>query len=85
MSAIPENANVTVLNKNEKKARELIGKLGLKQIPGIIRVTFRKKDNQIYAIEKPEVFRSAGGNYIVFGEAKVDNFTQKLAAAQQQA
>ena len=85
MSAIPENANVTVLNKNEKKARELIGKLGLKQIPGIIRVTFRKKDNQIYAIEKPEVFRSAGGNYVVFGEAKVDNFTQKLAAAQQQA
>ncbi|CAI1737609.1 hypothetical protein SEUBUCD646_0O03590 [Saccharomyces eubayanus] len=85
MSVIPENANVTVLNKNEKKARELIGKLGLKQIPGIIRVTFRKKDNQIYAIEKPEVFRSVGGNYVVFGEAKVDNFTQKLAAAQQQA
>ncbi|CCC67188.1 hypothetical protein NCAS_0A06300 [Naumovozyma castellii] len=85
MSAIPANSNVTILNKNEKKARELIGKLGLKQIPGIIRVAFRKKNNEIIAIEKPEVYRSAGGNYVVFGEPKVDDFTQKLAAAQQQA
>ncbi|KAL3229159.1 Nascent polypeptide-associated complex subunit alpha [Nakaseomyces bracarensis] len=85
MAEIPENANITILNRNEKKAREMISKLGLKKVPGIIRVTFRKKDNQIYAIEKPEVFRSVGGNYVVFGEAKVDNFTQRLAAAQQQA
>lgn len=85
MAEIPEGANVTILNRNEKKARELISKLGLKKVPGIIRVTFRKKDNQIFAIEKPEVFRSVGGNYVVFGEAKVDNFTQRLAAAQQQA
>lgn len=85
MAEIPENANITILNRNEKKAREMISKLGLKKVPGIIRVTFRKKDNQIYAIEKPEVFRSAGGNYVVFGEPKVDNFTQRLAAAQQQA
>nr|CAO98813.1 nascent polypeptide-associated complex (NAC), alpha subunit [Nakaseomyces delphensis] len=84
MAEIPENANITILNRNEKKAREMISKLGLKKVPGIIRVTFRKKDNQIYAIEKPEVFRSVGGNYVVFGEAKVDNFTERLAAAQQQ-
>lgn len=85
MSYIPEDANVSILNKNEKKARDLIVKLGLKSLPGISRVTFRKKDNQIIAIDHPEVFRSAGGNYVVFGEPKVDNFTQKLAAAQQQA
>lgn len=85
MSAIPEEANVSILNRNEKKARDLIIKLGLKQLPGISRVTFRKKDNQIIAIDHPEVYRSAGGNYVVFGEPKVDNFTQKLAAAQQQA
>ncbi|GAV52362.1 hypothetical protein ZYGR_0AG03530 [Zygosaccharomyces rouxii] len=85
MSTIPEEANVSILNRNEKKARDLIIKLGLKQLPGISRVTFRKKDNQIIAIDRPEVYRSAGGNYVVFGEPKVDNFTQKLAAAQQQA
>lgn len=85
MSAIPANANVSIFSKNEKKAKEAILKLGLKKVPGIIRVAFRKKNNQIIAIEKPEVYRSAGGNYVVFGEAKEDDFTQKLAAAQQQA
>lgn len=84
MSAIPENSNVTILNKNEQKAKEMIAKFGLKQIPGIQRVTFRKNDNQIYAVEKPEVYRSQGGNYIVFGEPKIDDFTQKLASAQQE-
>lgn len=54
-------------------------------MPGISRVTFRKKNNQIYAIEKPEVYRSHGGNFVVFGEAKVDDFPQRLAKAQQEA
>ncbi|SCV01657.1 LAME_0G17656g1_1 [Lachancea meyersii CBS 8951] len=85
MSEIPANANVSIFAKNEQKARELIGQLGLKQVPGISRVTFRKKNNQIYAIEKPEVFRSHGGNFVVFGEAKIDDFPQRLAKAQQEA
>lgn len=85
MATIPENSNVTVVSKNERKARELVSKLGLKAVPGIIRVTFRKRNNEIVAIEKPDVYRTPGGNYVVFGEPKVDNFTQKLAAAQQQA
>lgn len=85
MSFLPEQSNVSILSKNEAKAKELISKLGLKPLPGISRVTFRKKDNQIIAIDHPEVYRTAGGNYVVFGEPKVDNFTQKLAAAQQEA
>ena len=60
-------------------------KLGLKKVPGIVRVTFRKKDNQIIAIDSPEVYKSAGGNYVVFGEPRIDDFTRKLAAAQAQA
>lgn len=85
MSEIPENSNVSIFSKNEKKAREAILKLGLKQVPGISRVTFRKKNNQIFAIERPEVYRSHGGNFVVFGEAKVDDFPQRLAKAQQEA
>ncbi|SCU80786.1 LANO_0B01156g1_1 [Lachancea nothofagi CBS 11611] len=85
MSEIPANSNVSIFAKNEQKAREIIGKLGLKQVPGIARVTFRKKNNQIYAIEKPEVFRSHGGNFVVFGEAKIDDFPQRLAKAQEEA
>lgn len=83
MTTIPEDSNVSIFSKNEKKARELIQKLGLKQVPGITRVTFRKKDNQIYAIDRPEVFKSQGGNFVVFGEPKIDDFTQRLAKAQQ--
>lgn len=84
MSAIPTNANVTVLSKNEKKAREIISKLGLKKVNGIVRVAFRKKNNEIIAVERPEVYKTVGGNYVVFGEPKKDDFTQRLAAAQQQ-
>ncbi|CCK72883.1 Egd2p KNAG_0M00300 [Huiozyma naganishii CBS 8797] len=82
--SIPANANVTVLNKNEKKAREMISKFSLKRVPGIVRVAFRKKNNEIIAVDKPDVYRTVGGNYVVFGEAKVDDFTKKLADAQQQ-
>lgn len=84
MSAIPTNANVTILSKNEKKAREIISKLGLRKVDGIVRVAFRKKNNEIIAIERPEVYKTVGGNYVVFGEPKRDDFTQRLAAAQQQ-
>ncbi|CDO92203.1 unnamed protein product [Kluyveromyces dobzhanskii CBS 2104] len=83
MSEIAQDSNVSIFSKNEKKARELILKLGLKPIQGISRVTFKKKDGQIFAIDKPEVFKSQGGNFVVFGEAKVDDFTQRLAKAQE--
>lgn len=39
---IPGGAAVTIHNRNEKKARKAIGKLGLKHIPGITRVTLRR-------------------------------------------
>lgn len=77
--------NVSILSKNEKKSKDMLLKLGLKRVPGIIRVAYRKKNNEIIAIESPEVYKTAGGNYVVFGEPKVDDFTQKLAAAQEQA
>lgn len=41
-SAIPAGSAVTVHSRNEKKARKAIGKLGLKHIPGITRVTLRR-------------------------------------------
>ncbi|CAK9437944.1 uncharacterized protein LODBEIA_P23220 [Lodderomyces beijingensis] len=83
---IPQGADVNVVpqNKNEKKARELIKKLGLKQIKGISRVTFKQRGNLIYAIDAPEVFKSAAGTYVVFGEAKIDDLNQRIAEHQQQ-
>jgi nascent polypeptide-associated complex subunit alpha len=42
---IPGGAAVTVHSRNEKKARKAIGKLGLKHVPGLTRVTLRRPKN----------------------------------------
>ncbi|GME73954.1 unnamed protein product [Ambrosiozyma monospora] len=78
---IPSGSDVRVIGKNEKKARASILKLGLKQIKGITRVTFKRKGGSIVAIEQPEVYKSAGGSYIVFGEAKVEDLTKRYEEA----
>lgn len=42
---IPGGAAVTIHSRNEKKARKAIGKLGLKHVTGITRVTLRRPKN----------------------------------------
>ncbi|KAJ8142921.1 hypothetical protein OXX80_003893 [Metschnikowia pulcherrima] len=79
---IPQGAEVNIISKNEKKARDAIKKLNLKQIKGISRVTFKQRGNLIYAIDQPDVYKSPAGTYVVFGEAKVDDMNQRLAEAQ---
>ncbi|EGV62495.1 GAL4 enhancer protein [Yamadazyma tenuis] len=76
---IPQGADIQVISKNEKKARDAIKKFNLKQIKGISRVTFKQRGNLIYAIDTPEVYKSVSGTYIVFGEAKVDDINQRFA------
>lgn len=78
---IPQGADVNIISKNEKKARDLIKKLNLKQIKGITRVTFKQR-NIIYAIDSPDVYKSAAGTFVVFGEAKVDDLNARLAESQ---
>lgn len=79
---IPEGAPVSILSKNEKKAKQQILKLGLKEVKGISRVTFKQKGNLIFAIDKPEVYKSAGGSYVVFGECQVEDMNKRYAEAQ---
>jgi nascent polypeptide-associated complex subunit alpha len=81
---IPQGADINVIPKNEKKAREMIKKHNLKQVKGITRVTFKQRGNLIYAIDSPDVYRSAAGTYIVFGEAKVDDMNKRIEEAQAQ-
>lgn len=72
-------------SRSEKKARKAIQKLGLKQVPGITRVTMKKSKNIIFVISKPDVYKSpASDTYIVFGEAKVEDLSQQaqMAAAE---
>jgi len=59
-------------------------KLGMKNVPGIVRVTVKKAKNILFVISKPDVFKSpASETYIIFGEAKIEDMNQ--AITQQQA
>merc|ERR1711902_242693 len=72
-------------SRGEKKARKIMGKLGLKQVTGVSRVTIRKSKNILFVINKPDVYKNpASDTYIVFGEAKIEDLTQQaqMEAAQ---
>jgi nascent polypeptide-associated complex subunit alpha len=73
-------------NRNEKKSRKAMQKLGLRPVPGILRVTVKKSKNVLFAFHKPEVFKAATGDtYVVFGEAKGEDpsVAAQAAAARQ--
>lgn len=68
-------------NRAEKKTRKAVSKLGMKPVPGIVRVTVKKMKNILFVISKPDCYKAPGSDtYVVFGEAKIEDF-----AAQQQA
>eukprot|EP01119_Soliformovum_irregulare_P004132 TRINITY_DN15148_c1_g1_i1.p1 TRINITY_DN15148_c1_g1~~TRINITY_DN15148_c1_g1_i1.p1 ORF type:complete len:199 (-),score=70.35 TRINITY_DN15148_c1_g1_i1:123-719(-) len=73
-------------SRNEKKSRKAMQKLGMKAVPGIIRVTIKKSKNILFVISKPDVYKSpASETYIIFGEAKIEDLSNNPAmnAAQQ--
>lgn len=83
LTSMPVTAeSAPIQNRNEKKARKAMLKLGMKPVPGILRVTVKKSKNVLFAINKPDVFKSSNADtYVVFGEAK----SEDQGAAQQQA
>ncbi|KAL5339750.1 NAC domain-containing protein [Aspergillus crustosus] len=83
---IPGGAAVTIHSRNEKKARKAIGKLGLKHVPGITRVTLRRPKNILFVVNNPDVYKSPSSNtWIIFGEAKIEDLnSQAQASAAQQ-
>eukprot|EP00934_Nitzschia_sp_Nitz4_P009167 Nitzschia sp. Nitz4//scaffold333_size18811//3633//4347//NITZ4_008752-RA/size18811-augustus-gene-0.39-mRNA-1//1//CDS//3329548220//9157//frame0 len=69
-------------NRNEKKSRKAIQKLGMRPVPGILRVTVKKSKNVLFAINKPDVFKSPNADtYVVFGEAKSEDLSSASQAA----
>lgn len=71
---VTESTKAAKQSRSEKKARKLMSKLGLKQVPNVNRVTIRKSKNILFVINKPDVFKNpASDTYIVFGEAKVSS------------
>lgn len=79
---LPSGSALAIHNRNENKARKAIGKLGLKRVPGITRVTMRRPKNILFVISNPEVYKSPNSNsYIVFGEAKFEDLNAQAQAA----
>merc|ERR1712183_467947 len=69
-------------NKNEKKARKVLSKLGLKVVSGVNRVTIRKSKNILFVINNPDVMKNpATDSYIIFGEAKIEDLSQQAQFA----
>ena len=69
-------------NRNEKKSRKAMQKLGMRPVPGILRVTVKKSKNQLFVINKPDVFKSpTADTYVVFGEAKSEDMGNAAQAA----
>ena len=74
------------LNRAEKKARKAMMKLGMTAVEGVFRVTVKRSKSVLFVITRPEVFKSSGNDtYVIFGEAKIDDFAAaaQASAAQQ--
>ncbi|GAX17794.1 nascent polypeptide-associated complex subunit alpha [Fistulifera solaris] len=69
-------------NRNEKKSRKAMQKLGMRPVPGVLRVTVKKSKNVLFVINKPDVYKSPNADsYVVFGEAKSEDSSAANAAA----
>jgi nascent polypeptide-associated complex subunit alpha len=73
-------------NRNEKKSRKAMQKLGMRPVAGVLRVTVKKSKNVLFVINQPDVFKSPNSDtYVVFGEAKSEDSSavSQAAAAKQ--
>merc|ERR1712166_1287197 len=69
-------------SRSEKKSRKAMQKLGMKPVPGIMRVTVKKSKNILFVISKPDVFKSpASDTYVIFGEAKIEDLSVQAQSA----
>ena len=63
-------------NRNEKKCRKALMKVGMKQLAGITRVTLKKRDGLIFVIDDPEVL-NIDASYAIFGELKLEDMNRQ--------
>merc|ERR1712072_815634 len=74
-------------SRSEKKSRKAMAKLGMKPVPGIIRVTVKKSKNILFVIKEPDVFNTSTDNpkapatYVVFGKAEIEDLSAQATSA----
>uniref|UniRef100_A0AAZ3QC25 NAC-A/B domain-containing protein n=1 Tax=Oncorhynchus tshawytscha TaxID=74940 RepID=A0AAZ3QC25_ONCTS len=82
ISPADEGINRPKQSRSEKKARKAMGKLGLRPVHGVTRITIRKSKSILFVISRPDVFKSPASDiYIVFGEAKIEDLSQQVHKA----
>lgn len=73
-------------NRAEKKSRKAMQKLGMRPIPGVVRMSVKKSGQVLFVITKPDVYKSPNADtYVIFGEAKTEDSGSHMAAAAAQA
>merc|ERR1711937_688301 len=76
-----EGSGKSKQSRSEKKSRKAVQKLGMKQVPGIVRVTVKKSKNILFVISKPDVHKAPSSDtYVVFGEAKIEDLGAQAQA-----
>ena len=68
-------------NRNEKKCRKALMKVGMKQMSGITRITLKKRDGLIFVIDDPEVL-NLDNSYAIFGELKLEDLNRQMQMEQ---
>merc|ERR1712205_293038 len=74
-------------SRSEKKSSKAMAKLGMKPVPGIIRVTVKKSKNILFVIKEPDVFKTSSDNpkapatYVVFGKAEIEDLSAQATSA----
>lgn len=82
----PVQTEQAIHNRAEKKSRKAMQKLGMRPIPGVVRMSVKKSNQVLFVITKPDVYKSPNADtYVIFGEAKTEDSGQMAAAAAQAA
>lgn len=70
------------MSRSEKKSRKAVQKLGMKPLPGVMRVQIRKSKNILFVINRPDVYKGANSDtYVIFGEAKIEDLSAQATAS----
>lgn len=84
--AAPAQGEQAIHNRAEKKSRKAMTKLGMRPIPGVVRMSVKKSNQVLFVITQPDVYKSPNADtYVIFGEAKTEDSGQMAAAAAQAA
>merc|ERR1711985_84571 len=82
-----EGSGKSKQSRSEKKSRKAMQKLGMKPVPGIVRVTVKKSKNILFVIKEPDVFKTNDSNakgpqtFVVFGKAEIEDLSAQATSA----